>query len=89
MIAVLQAAKSGKIIQCRPINSECSWVTLTNPVYNFSICDYRVKPEPRVIYVEEHIGFRDIDRTKVFFNNGDFPIPRPNIRMVKFVEVID
>jgi hypothetical protein len=51
MIAVIQAHKEGKTIQCR-----CSleyggphWQDCVDPKFNFAHGNYRVKPEPREV----------------------------------------
>ena len=54
MIAVLQAAKEGKAIQywarCNRGTDE-NWGDAPNPIWNWATYDYRVKPEPRRIWL--------------------------------------
>lgn len=47
MIAVIQAHKDGKSLECRK-HGESSWLDLTglNPLFNFQGFDFRVKIEP-------------------------------------------
>ena len=46
MIAVLQAAKAGEQIQSRYHNTRKPF-TDSEPIWDFCLFDYRVKPEPR------------------------------------------
>lgn len=48
MIAVLQAAKEGKKIQCKLRQESVSEYEDTFPIWNFDGFDYRVKPEPKL-----------------------------------------
>ena len=55
MIAVMQAAKEGKTIQSRrrhprPDIDAC-WRDAPEPSWNWSTYDYRVKPEPRRVWL--------------------------------------
>lgn len=86
-IEVLQAAKAGKQIEFRK-KGYLSWICFTPEEFSFVDCEYRVKREPRVIYVNEHIGFCDIDRTRNEPNSYDLP-KASNLRPVKFVEVVE
>lgn len=51
MIAVIQADKEGKRIQLsrKGLNA---WITIIakNPQFNFELYDYRIKPEPLVLW---------------------------------------
>ena len=56
MIAVLQAAKAGKTIECRPRSSSWHWEWEPYPapchtVWNFITLTYRVKREPRRVWI--------------------------------------
>lgn len=62
MIAVLQAAKARKKIQFRPTfghQTELHWSdfdpegTHISTTWNFNTCDFRVKPEPRELWLQE------------------------------------
>ena len=46
MIAVMQAARDGKQIEWRR-HSGGDWEQ-TTPVWNWNVCDYRIKPEPKL-----------------------------------------
>ena len=46
MIAVLMAAKDGKVIQFRNV---CGWEDAEDVYWNFRVNEYRVKPEPEVV----------------------------------------
>lgn len=59
IIAIMQAYKAGKIIQCRQkrgwINQPTTWSTNYKPFdvfeWNFNDYEYRVKPEPREFWL--------------------------------------
>ena len=46
IIAVVQAHKEGKQIECRPRAGQQDDWTKADPIWNFPFYDYRVKPEP-------------------------------------------
>jgi len=49
MIAVIAAHKDGKQLEYKSI-SDTNWKLATTPVFNFDIADYRIKPEPIVLW---------------------------------------
>jgi hypothetical protein len=55
MIAVMQGAKEGKVIETRKLDSILPWSHFLNPLWNWQDYDYRVKPvepvEPRKCWV--------------------------------------
>ena len=53
MIAVLDAAKVGKRIEVMRLNlgSHMTWEDVVNPSWDFARYKYRVKPEPRRVWV--------------------------------------
>ena len=54
MIAVLMAAKEGKAIQssCHPYSdNDVHWRDSPKPSWNWAMFDYRVKPEPRRVWL--------------------------------------
>ena len=53
MIAVIQAHKEGKTIECRMKREPDEWEAITKPSWDFSILEYRVKPEPREWWIAE------------------------------------
>lgn len=50
MIAVIQAAKEGKTIQIKG-NISGEWNDASGCRFNFVQCQYRIKPEPLVLWV--------------------------------------
>lgn len=56
MIAVIQAHKEGKTVLFREIyRPSDSWAPVSDdPAWNFQLFLYRIKPEPRVIWVNEY-----------------------------------
>lgn len=94
MIEVLQAAKDGKAIQCRWVNASPYnyWRDVEKPTWSFAAYDYRVKPEPCVLYaiLIEHggqcVAYRDRELAeKLAEKLGD---PR-DYKVVKLAEVLD
>jgi hypothetical protein len=89
MIAVLQAAEAGKIIQCRRKHGgtwDEGFIRSNSRVgFNFIDYDYRVKPEPREwwIHKNEITGYC----------SGAYPCPqlyiRPNEIEIHVREVLD
>ena len=51
MIDVLTAFRDGKDLQFRRGDESRPWEDTENPRFNFNICEYRVKPEPRTIFL--------------------------------------
>lgn len=52
IIAIVQAHKDGRVIQSRLIsNVERPWHDC-NPLWAFDRCEYRVKPEPRDLWID-------------------------------------
>lgn len=87
MIAVLRAAFENKEIEVRRKGS-LSWVTVTPKLCDFVNNEYRLKREPRVIYVNEHIGIAEIDRERFELCEQDLKKGN-NLRPVKFIEALD
>ena len=59
IIAVVQAHKDGKRIQCRNTNGQNKWADMPHsPVWNFPAVVYRVKPEKKVMYVNVYEGIK-------------------------------
>ena len=87
MIAVMQAAKAGKTIQSKSKRYEDGWGDTPDPVWNFNLYLYRVKPEPRTIFLNE-------------YPDGSFGCPKYTLqaakilggslgKVLKFVEVLE
>lgn len=53
MITVLQAYKDGYMIQAKEKNTRGYFECLKDPSWNFADFDYRVKPKPKEIWVNE------------------------------------
>lgn len=93
-IAVMQAYVDGKDIEAK-WHKENHWLTCQNPTWRFDLGEFRVRPEPRVIYgfssgsdllycwlTEEEAKYR----AEEFSKTG--PMGNPcSIR--KFIEVLD
>lgn len=96
MIAVLQAAKDGKAIQMRAKVNRLggAWWDVADPFWDFSACDYRVKPEPRVFYaILGEDTYKFIDKCVVYLNREQaekFAGRHPDAcKVVKLVEAPD
>ena len=62
MIDVLTAYRDGKEVECKgKSHSAVCWGHVPSPKWDFSQCDYRVLPEPLVIY-------------KIKFSNGSLSV---------------
>jgi hypothetical protein len=88
-IAVMQAFEDGKEIQFRNNSRPDSWIDCPNPAWNWEMTDYRVKPEPRVIWVNE---YSDGLNTWHYQTREDANINigrRARIACRKFVEVME
>ena len=89
MIAVLQAAKEGKTIQYgarRNRGTDKNWGDASNPIWDWATYDYRVKPEPRRIWVnmyDDHRGFAHPSREQANARAGNH-----RDECVEFVEVV-
>lgn len=53
MIEVLTAYKAGKKIEVKG-HDGVKWHNTPKPAWDFVECDYRVKPEPKVLWVNEY-----------------------------------
>ena len=58
-IAVMQAAVRGETIECA-INGREDWELNLSPAWNWDQFDYRVKPQPKVIWVNEYEDGGDV-----------------------------
>lgn len=102
-IKVMQAWLDGKVIQARgTLEGESEWADMQSivgpcvsehgvPIWNWGTSEYRVKPEPRVVYFGEFsngaLTANPLDAVEVANLRRD-PIAR-SVRFVKFVEVIE
>lgn len=48
MIAIIQAHKEGKRIECKFINFPDEWEFVDTPKWNFESCNYRIAPTPKL-----------------------------------------
>lgn len=83
MIAVILAHKAGKAIQCRDNHPACrNWYSVAFPAWNFEKIEYRIKPEPREVWIDvvPQSGMQDA-------YTGVSTGPRPG--WTKFREVIE
>jgi len=83
MIDVLQAAKRGETIQCRRKLGGDSWGDCL-PLWSFDVLEYRVKPKPQELWVNEFTGgIRSYHKSR---HDADaFKMPG-RVRCVRFVE---
>lgn len=52
-IEVMQAYVDGKEIQLRT-NQHNEWLTINSPSWDWAAWEYRIKPAPKIIYVNEY-----------------------------------
>jgi len=93
IIDVVTAFKDGKKIQSRARkdtrqSEPYKWMPNHNPLWDFSLNEYRVAPEPRVIWINEYPQSLGMPRTtkEDALKNVE---PRCIRKAVKFVEVED
>lgn len=85
-IAVMQAHEAGKTIEFRESSAMVArpWHVALTPVWNWDEYDYRVKPEPLTLWVNEYPwGFVGLFRTK---EDADKKAGDNRIRCIKMVE---
>lgn len=85
MIAVLQAIKDKKAIEYRVIGVS-EWRETHAANLNFCDIEYRVKPEPKVLWVNEHIYGAAVYTEKftaIKRANGDITVLRTAVRYVE------
>lgn len=78
MIAVLEGARDGKVIECR-VKGGTSWGDVKYPNWDFVCYDYRIKPEPMEWWVVDGLLFEDEADAKEYkrrFNRADLAIVR-------------
>lgn len=59
MCKVMQAYKDGKKIEYSS-NGKC-WIEITEPIWDWDRCDYRVKPEPHFVHYDSVL---EVERNK-------------------------
>ena len=50
-IEIMNAFTQGKDIECRPHKTDNRWSEASSPTWDFNSFEYRIKPNPRIIYV--------------------------------------
>ena len=81
-IKVMQAWIEGKTIQYRSYR-HTEWVELTSPIWDWDCGEYRIKPEPLVIYVvmdSKDMTVRCASKNREWTGTG---------KVRKFMEVIE
>lgn len=99
IIAVVQAAEAGKKIQTRSKQRMTKiWFDNIDIVWNFSVNEYRVKPEPREFYAIEFPplgpvgGKLHLSRESAEFHADDTELyrkPRSSAKIIKLREVLE
>lgn len=89
-IAVMQAFVDGKTIQARPNSwayGSNGWEDVSDPSWNIAAVEYRISPEPRVIYVGELRS----GNISLFWHSDVVELSsNPEISNIrKFIEVLD
>lgn len=91
MIAVMQAADEGKRIEARA-KGDTVWRNSRKPGWNWYEGDYRIAPEPKVVYVNEYNGYNSrAYNTAESARANHNPQPNQGIQRVavKYIEVVD
>lgn len=83
-IAVMQAAAEGKAIE---IWDGAMWCNIVDPGWNWSTCDYRVKPTPTKVYFITHHGIPDLTSACFFKPTCDTRDITAGYNVAEFVEV--
>jgi len=62
MIEVMQAFEDGKEVQSRYSESElgADWFEASDPCWDWDEFEYRIKPEPKEVWVNEYDGLRPV-----------------------------
>ena len=93
MIDVLEAYKSGKVIQFKDYMG--LWQTVRPPQFNFGSNEYRIKPEPREWYMRKWEDNVDEVTLHVTRTSAVTAFPRSNnthgksFEVIKVIEVIE
>ena len=89
-IAIMQACLDGKVIEVENIATTEGWnVSDIEPVFNWTHCDYRIKPEPLVIWVNFYDGCRDFIHLNEQAATEAGISNKATRTAVKFIEVIE
>lgn len=91
-IAVMQAAERGEAIQSSgafSCQAPCDWEDDNTPNWDWDALEYRVKPEPRVLYANE---FQERGLSTNHYRTEDAAKSAAGekiSKIIKFVEVLD
>ena len=85
MIEVMQAFEDGEDIQADCYDS-AGWHDIVRSVWNWSDCDYRIKPKPREVWINEYE-----DGCKAVYDRESFArnYRKPGGETIKFREVME
>ena len=91
MIAVIQAHKEGKLVQCRTTFTDNIWEDTLAPVWNFELFDYRIKSQPREIFIDEYENGLHMSTARTYSTESisKHRLGYTFVRTIKFVEVIE
>lgn len=79
MIAVLQGAKDGKVVQCRRrTQSGMVWLDAVSACWDFNDYDFRLKPEPREFFIAVHQS-----GSRAVYDNRESPSLYKHIEPIK------
>lgn len=91
MVTVMQAFKEGKAIQywarCNRSTDE-NWGDAPNPIWNWASYDYRVKPEPRRVWVNMYGSHSTVGYAFYSRQTADAHAGVERVECVEFVEVV-
>ena len=81
ILEVVQAYMDGKEVEYYD-GCSCRWENCDDPEWNFADLQWRIKRQPRVIWVNEY-------NQTGFFGSTCFDNKEDCVRPVKFIEVLD
>jgi len=87
-IAVMQASLDGAEIQVNRSSTPDIWGNTSYLAWDWSTCDYRIKPQPQRLWVNEHKSGRAICHTSESIAR-DCAGPEHSRVAVEYVEVTD
>ena len=87
IIDVVQAYLNGEAIEFKLRNSK-NWNLADRPTWDFTCFDYRVRREPRTVYVNVYAD-GSMSEAKIYSTALDYPQSCNGVKMVEFIEVIE
>jgi hypothetical protein len=97
-IAIMQAFEDGKPIEMKNASS-AQWSTLSmgksaDPIWNWGSCDYRIKQEPKVVYINYYEDYEESEGYSpygdVYDSEEDAIEGRGDVgKTLKFIEVLE